>query len=154
MTTQFDFTNDQWDLVAIAPVVVGLAVAKAEDSGFFGSLRETRTLLGETTTVEHDGPAASLIAQASATDIGDRYASLREAPKEQLADDAVATSTRLAEVLAEIATEEEAAGYKAWVLDVARSVASAAKERGVRVSPGEAALVDRIASALGLAADR
>ena len=45
MATQFDFSNDDWERVAAAPLLVGMAVAKAEDSGFLGSIRETRALL-------------------------------------------------------------------------------------------------------------
>ena len=42
MTSQFDFTNNEWNDIAVLPVLVGFAVAKAEDSGRIGSFRGIR----------------------------------------------------------------------------------------------------------------
>lgn len=149
MTSQFDFTNDQWDVVASAPLVVGMAVAKAEDSGFFGSIRETRTLLSTITSPERDGPARSLIEQAATIDVDARYDDLKARTPEELAFSAAELCQELVAVLDAVADTDEAAGYKAWVLSVAREVAGAAKEDGVRVSPGEEVLVDKLAAILG-----
>jgi len=149
-TSQFDFSNDQWELVATVPVLVGMAVARAEDSGFLGSFKETRALLGAIAAQAQEGPAASLIAQAATTDTGEELDQYREAASDALAADAEAACRQLAEVLAAVAQPDEADGYKRWVLDVARAVAGAAKEHGVRFSAGEEAVISRVESALGL----
>lgn len=149
-TSQFDFSNDQWELVAATPVLVGMAVARAEDSGFLGSIKENRTLMGTIAAQAEQSPAGSLVAQAATTDTGERYERSREADPAALADDAVAACQELALVLAAVAQPDEADSYKQWVLDVARAVAGAAKEHGVRVSAGEEALIGRVEAALGL----
>lgn len=149
-TSQFDFSNDQWELVASAPVIVGMAVARAEDSGFLGSIKETRTLMGTIAAQAEQSPAGSLIAQAATTDTGEQYEQYRESDPAALAADAVAVCQQVAEALAAVAEADEADKYKRWVLDVARAVAGAAKEHGVRVSAGEEAVITQVETALGL----
>ncbi|MDH4076799.1 MAG: hypothetical protein OEW29_12745 [Acidimicrobiia bacterium] len=149
-TSQFDFSNDEWELVATVPVLVGMAVARAEDSGFLGSFKETRALMGAIAAQAELRPAGSLIAQAATTDTGERFEEYREADSQTLAADAVDACRQLADVLSAVAQPDEADGYKRWVLDVARAVAGAAKEHGVRVSAGEEAVIARVESALGL----
>ena len=51
-------------------------------------------------------------------------------------------------VLAATAEPDEAKGYTEWVVGIARTVAEAAKEDGVRVSAGEANLIERLEAAL------
>ncbi len=148
MTSQYDFTNEQWHHVVQTPVLVGLAVARAEDSGFFGSMRETRTLLSELATQRSSGPADTLIAQASAADTGDFYEAMKALSPEALANDATLACERLHTILVEVAGEAEATAYKSWIVDIARSVAEAATEDGSRVSDGEAKVLDRISRAL------
>lgn len=148
MTSQFDFTTDQWTHLASTPLLVGLAVAKAEDSGFLGSIRETRTLSSSIVAPDDGNPARSLIDQAATTDVGDLVDVYKATNAEGLAMTAVRACEELAAILDQVAEPDETKGYKAWVLDVARTVAEAAKEDGVRVSPGEADLIERIASAL------
>lgn len=151
-TTQFDFSNDDWETIASTPVVVGFAVAKAEDSGYLGSLRETRTLIATIAAGAEDNPARSLIDGAASGE--ETKAILKDygttAP-DVLADLAVDACTALVGLLAESAEPEEALGYRRWVLEVAGSVAEAAKEQRVRISPPEADLIDRITKALDLA---
>ncbi|MEZ5407667.1 MAG: hypothetical protein R2761_06555 [Acidimicrobiales bacterium] len=149
-TSQFDFSNDQWELVARVPVLVGMAVARAEDSGFLGSFKETRALMGAIAAEADQRPAGSLIAQAATTDTAGRFEQYRETDSAVLAADAVDACRQLADVLAAVAEPDEAEGYKRWVLDVARAVAGAAKEHGVRVSAGEEAVIAGVEAALGL----
>lgn len=150
MTSEFDFTNDQWARIASTPYLVGLAVAKAEDSGFLGSLRETRTLLHSI----HDEPdaeqPASLIAQAATTDVTEHYERFKASPPEALAVEAVDACREITAALGSVADPIEATAYRRWVLDVAWTVARAAKEHGKVVSDAESALLGRIAEALDL----
>lgn len=152
MTSEFDFTNDQWAQIASTPYLVGLAVAKADDSGFLGSLRETRTLLHSIAAEpDADGPA-SLISQAATTDVSEHYERFKASLPEALAVEAVDTCRQITAGLAAVADPVEAMEYRRWVLDVAWTVARAAKEHGRLVSEAESALLQRIADALELPA--
>lgn len=150
MTSPYDFTNEDWDKVTIAPLLVGLAVAKAEDSGFFGSMRETRTLMSTMAERVTDNPASGLINAAAAADTEDRAKALSATGPDVLGDVAVNACVELSAILAATATGEEATGFKSWLIDIAITVAEAAKETDVRTSPAEAALIDRIRAALEL----
>ena len=150
MTTQFDFSNDQWTELATLPVLVGMAVAKAEDSGRIGNFREGRALMASLGADDGTGAAAALIEQAAATDTSDELESLKDATPETVAAEAEAMCRRVADFLGAVARPEEAADFKRWILDTGRQVAEAAKEHGVRVSPPEAAILDRIRAALAI----
>lgn len=130
MTTQFDFSNDQWDKLASIPYLVGMAVAKAENSGFLGSVKESRTLLASIESQPEGSAASSLIAQAATTDVSDEFERFKGQTPEALATDAVEACTQLTAVMAAVAEPAEVDGYKQWVLDVAWTVAQAAKEHG------------------------
>lgn len=150
MTTQFDFSAEHWDHIAATPVLVGYAVAKAEDSGFFGSIKETRTVVSTVAAgLDEESPAKSLVNEAAATDTDDRAQAFQATGPEELADAAVQACAELSSLLADTADPAEAAGYKTWVLSIATEVAEAAKEGGVRTSAAEAALITRLEAALG-----
>ena len=148
MTSQFDFTAEQWTHVSSTPLLVGWAVARAEDSGFVGSLRESRVLAGTITEPDAANPARSLIDQATTTDVGHLVDAYKATSPEGLAESAVRACTELTAILASVAEPAEVAGFTSWVVDVARTVADAATEDGLRVSPGEADLISRIEAAL------
>jgi hypothetical protein len=150
MTSQFDFSNDEWDQVASVPYLVGLAVARAEDSGLVGSFRESRALLTTIAAQSEAEAASGLIAQAATTDVTELYEQYKAASAEALATDAVAACRQLVAVLDRVAQGPEAERYKQWVLDVAWTVAETAKEHGQRVSAGEAAILRQVTGALGL----
>ncbi|MEM9562688.1 MAG: hypothetical protein AAGA93_08740 [Actinomycetota bacterium] len=150
MGTQFDFSNDDWDRVAAAPVLVGMAVAKAEHSGFLGSIRETRSLLATIADGASDNPARDLIAQAAATDTTADFEAYRVLTPDALATDAEVACQELTRILADTVEPDIADGYKRWVLSVAGAVAEAAKEQGVRVSRGELEVIVQVTKALGL----
>lgn len=150
MTSQFDFTNNEWNDIAVLPVLVGFAIAKAEDSGRIGSFRELRTLVNSIADKAPDNAAQSLIEAASTIDVRDKIDQFEEHTPELLADVAVSACATISGVLEQRAETAEAAAYKAWVFDIAHQVAATAKEDGMRVSPAESELLDRTKAALGL----
>ena len=150
MTSQFDFTNNEWNDIAVLPVLVGFAIAKAEDSGRVGSFREIRTLINSIAEKAPDNSAKSLIEAASTIDVRDKIDEFEDHAPDLLADVAVRACSTIAAVLDQQADPDEAAGYKAWVFDIAHQVASTAKEDGIRVSPAESELLDRTKLALGI----
>ena len=145
MTTQFDFSPDEWNRIAALPLLVGLAVAKAEDSGFFGSIRETRTVMGEVAaSVDSSDPAHSLIQSVAGTDTRRQADAFRAMAPEALGDASVAASVDVVALLKRTATADEIASFTRWVLALGQQVADAAVENGVRVSPKEAELLNRL----------
>ncbi|MEM8924822.1 MAG: hypothetical protein AAGD35_15065 [Actinomycetota bacterium] len=150
MTSQFDFSNDDWEQLTATPALVGYAVARAEDSGFLGSIRETRTLVSTIADGTDHGPARSLIEAAAAADPKETLARHGAAAPDALAHSAVMACEELVRILAATAQPDESADFRRWVLEVATTVAEAAREHGVLVSSGEAAVIDRVRTALQL----
>ncbi len=75
-------------------------------------------------------------------------------------DESMIVLGRVARLLDEKALPDEAAGYKGWLLDIARAVAEAGKEDqgflgrgGVMVNDAERAALDAVAEALGVTTD-
>jgi len=150
MTSQFDFTNAEWSDIATLPVLVGYAVAMAEDSGRVGSYLEVRTLAHSITSRAPKSPARNLIEAVSTTDVKHKVEAFEEHSPELLADIAVQTALEMGKVLDRRASKQESQAFKEWVVSVGVEVAEAAKEHGVRVSQREAELLDRLRVALQL----
>ena len=149
-TSQFDFTNNEWNDIAVLPVLVGFAVAKAEDSGRIGSFREIRTLIHSIAEQAPDNAARSLIEAASTIDVKHKIDEFEDHAPELLADVAVRACSTISGVLDQRAEPDESAAYKSWVFDIAHQVANTSKEDGVRISAAESSLLDRTKQALGL----
>ncbi|MGF1599873.1 MAG: hypothetical protein ACFCVK_23670 [Acidimicrobiales bacterium] len=153
MTNQFDFTNDEWEALSAAPVLVGVAMARAADSGRFGSYRESRAVMAALEPDVTGSPAADLIRAAAAADVTELIERLTVGDTigpEAWAELAVTACAEAADALIARALPEEATGFTTWLLAVANDVANAAKEGGVRISPPEADLLRRLAAALRL----
>ena len=150
MTSQFDFTNAEWSDLASLPVLLGFAVAKAEDSGRVGSFREIRALVHRVGEAAPPNAAQALIEAASVIDVRDKLEEFEEHEPALLGDIAVATCSTMAGVLADRAEVDEARAFKQWAYDIAYEVATTAKEDGVRVSAKESDLLERAKDALGL----
>lgn len=148
MTTQFDFTNNEWSDIAALPVLVGLAVAKAEDSGVVGSYLEIRTLAHTIGEKAPDTAAHGLIEAISTIDVKQKIAEYEDTDPELLADIAVKAVGIVVKVLDDKAKVFEAKAYRRWIYNVAEQVANAAREGGARVSAGEAGLLARLETAL------
>jgi len=150
MTSQFDFTNSQWNDIASLPVLVGYAVARAEDSGRVGSYLEIRALVNNIAERAPDTAARGLIEAISTMDVRDKLDEYEPYAADLLADIAVAACDAIAGVIDDKAEPEEAISYKQWVLGVGEHVADAAREQGVRRSDPETSLLARVKTAFDL----
>ncbi len=150
MTSQFDFTNAEWSDIAALPVLLGYAVAQAEDSGRVGTFRELRALVNRIGDAAPQNAAQALIEAASTIDVRDKLEEFEDHTPELLGDVAVTACDTIARVVEERAEADEAQAFKQWVYDIAHQVASTAKEDGVRISAPESALLDRAKAALSL----
>jgi hypothetical protein len=161
MTTQADFTEEEWTRLKRAPFVAGMGVSLADPGGPIEAFHET---------------AATLRAALPAAD-GTGRGELVDAISADLKNDAAAHHNPLSgfkptsggtagvEILDELkaasqivkdkGTPDDAATFDQWLLDVAQSAANAAKEGGffgfhaVRVSEGEQKMLDSLSEALG-----
>jgi hypothetical protein len=166
MAGKSNFTPEEWTRVVSSPMIAGMAITAADPSGLWGLLKET--FAGGRSLLEAKQSAgANPLTKAVAEDI--TTPETRSAAQElmqsrfkgaQIGD----IKTRAVEELRAVAAlvdakaPEDAAGFKAWLQDVAQKAAEAGTEGGfmgfggVAVSDREKATLAEIASALGTAA--
>lgn len=150
MTSQFDFTNAEWSDIASLPVLVGYAIAEVEDSGRLGSRLEIRALVNSIAEKAPTNAAQSLIEAASLVDVQEIIERFEDHAPDVVVDVAVAACQQVSRLLTGRADADEADAYQRWVFDIAHQVANAASEDGMRVSPAESKLLDRIKAALAI----
>ncbi len=162
MSNKSDYTKEEWILLHRVPGMVGAAVLAADESGVWGTTKETFALSKEWAKGVANYPYNSLIqallrekTDPEGDPIKEAYKDFKEDIKkkglDQFADDIVADCGKAADLLDEKSSNEEAGEYKAWVMTVGRKVAGAAKEKDSgsdKVSPKEEALLQKVAGAL------
>jgi hypothetical protein len=160
MTTKSNFTREEWGRLLASPMVVGIAVAAADPSGLWGLVKErlafTRSILEACQT-----PYA--LVQAVVQDLATREgaSTARAAIRAcitgeqvvQLKDTALAELRAVSSIL-HVKAPEHATVFKAWLREVAQTVAEASNEGGflgfasVAVSNAERATLAEISTAL------
>ena len=156
--------KEEWLLLHTVPSMVGVAVLGVDDSGLWGSTKETFSLskawVKGISQYEQNSLIHDLLSEKTDPEgapIKEGYDDLKENLKQQGVEgfmaEIVAECGRAADLLDQKSTPQEAAEYKNWVMTIGRKVAAAAKEKdsgGSRVSPKEEALLEEVASALRL----
>jgi hypothetical protein len=159
MTSKADFGEEEWARIKRGPFVAGMAISLADPGGPIELVKETAATLKSVRSAADAGGRGELVdavAQEVVADTGQRKNPLHDfKPKGALA------GQEILEELAEVnrmvsakATEEEAAGYRDWLLSAAQEAANAAKEGGFmgfhaeRVSEGEQRMLDKLAEVL------
>jgi hypothetical protein len=139
MATKADFTQEEWDAMQQGITGAGLLVA-ISDPGFFDSFKEA-TALAKHMSAAHTNSESALVRELS--DGHNRpfgsTASRAEAEQKTVA----ALQAGVAALSAK--SPDDLPAYKQVVLDVAQSVAEAAKG----VAPGETHAIEAITAALG-----
>jgi hypothetical protein len=139
MATRADFTDEEWKAMQEGLTGAGMFVALA-DRGFFDSFKEANALAHHLREAhEHSD---SILIRDLATG-HDRPFGVTSSP-EEVEGSTVAALEQAVSVL-EAKSPEDLPAYRQLVLDVAESVAAAAKG----VSPQENEALDRIRAALG-----
>jgi len=154
MTAKADFTESEWETLRRAPMVAGMAISLADPGGPIEVMKETTAVmklvseeLGDTGLVGDVARDLAGSVQRRTNPIGN----FKPAAAKEITDELA----RVNEFVTAKATPEEAAQFRAWLLDAARRAADAAKEGGflgfkaVRVSEDEQRMLDEIAAALG-----
>lgn len=169
------YTEDDLNLLASVPQLIGSAIAAAAGSGLFGTGKELFANVNAVLDGLKSYPGNALIRQLLPDAAGDRGAAVEKMKKtrdwtmarlkakgvdnaEKLRTLVLDDTRAAAALLASKASPGEAAEYKQWALSVAEKVATAATEGGFlgfggeRVSAAEKALIADIREALGVAA--
>jgi hypothetical protein len=158
MTSKADFTAEEWEALRRAPMVAGLAVSFADPGGPIELTKESMAAQRAVAAPPGDHElliALSQDAMAHRRETADLKHALdlkaRTAPQ-QIADEL----RRVAGIVSQKATPEEADAFREWMVAAARDSANAAKEGGfmgigaVRVSEGEERMLATLREILGM----
>jgi hypothetical protein len=161
MANKAAFTAEEWNQVLGSVFMAGFAVTAADPSGLWGLLKETyasgralveakssgselsKAIFGDMQTSEGRSAAQDYVKSR-----------LQGAKGEEIKQRALA-ALQSAVAVVDAKAPSEAAGYKAWLQQIAKSVAEASKEDGflgfggVDVSDAEKATLAEIGAALG-----
>ena len=153
MTSKADFTEQEWTTLIRAPIVAGLGISLADPGGPIELTKEQMaTLQHATTPVEGEGLVVEIAKDLKVSldskqnPMNDFEPEKGEGPYEFLLGE-LQNANR---IVTEKASPEEAADYKAWVLESAQKAAEAAKEGGffglgaVLVSEAEANMLAKL----------
>ena len=157
MSTQADYSAEEWNQIVAGPVIAGTTIIAA-DPAVFGAIKESAAMAkalvqyGETSQVE-------LISSISASVRAGHKYQQPEIPKDQGSEGAMKALIGECQQAVEIVqnkSPEEAESYAQFLLDVAKITAESSKEGGflgigaVRVSQQEEAALERLATALNI----
>ena len=162
MSVKSDYNKEEWHMLYSLPAAVGMSVLMVDESGMWGTTKETFAVSKDMAMGVKNYPANSLI-QTLLTDkkdpdgdpVKDAFKDLKDDVKQKGIDNFIEEVAgdcgKAASLLAEKSDDKEAAEYKEWVIGVGQGVAEAAKEKGSngKVSDKEQALLDKFTVALG-----
>lgn len=165
MTTRTDYSDDEWRLLASMPQLAALGSMAAEESGPVTSTRELWAGTSELFEAAKDGYPDNALIQAITASIARnddgvelspdiRDATGPEALHMAVVQKALQTAPEVRRILDERATSGEAAGYREWVMGIARAGVEAAKTgflgmSGARVTQRESLFLNELSTALG-----
>lgn len=172
MNIKTDFTDDEWFQVSAMPGMIGAAMSNAAPSGVIGTVKEMSAAMRAAVQGKSDFPDSELIGALvqkaeNWDEVKEKMTDYRARAQEKLKTANVSSreelqSLALSECKSAVAlveqkcAPEDAAAYKQWTINVARTVAEAAKEGsilgfgGERVSEKEKVLLSKIESILGV----
>lgn len=162
MSLKDNFTQEEWARVLGAPMIAGIAVTAAEPGGLWGAVKESVAVAAAIGKAKSEGGQNALIdavvesygtseGRDQARGVLKHEAAGRKPP--EIVEAAIAELTEVSQLVAS-KTPAEAAGFKAWLGEIASKVAEAGTEGGFlgfggeKVSAAEKATLDKIASVL------
>ncbi len=157
MSTQSDYSAEEWQEVVIAPVLAGMLVITS-DPAVFGSIKESATVA---TTINEYGQSSETelmreIAQAMS---GKEKPKMPELPTKEGPDavmNVLVKKCHGAARIVESKSPDEAEAFNLYLIDVAKKTAQSSREGGflgigsTRVSDQEKTAIKQLADALGV----
>jgi hypothetical protein len=148
MTTQADFTEQEWETVLEGPTSAGMIITTAERGGTF---REGMAMAKAFAEARQDHGASELLDEiVSHKPETDRT---RAHSPEELREHGLENIRAAVALVGSKATAEELGDYRLFVVSLAKRVAQAKKEKGSEdgISAAEASALAEIETALGVA---
>lgn len=160
MTTKADYTDEEWATLRRAPQVAGFAVSLADPGGPIELTKETMATIKAVGKPAGDEELLIAVSQEAMAEVQAHHNVVKEIDlKASTAREQIVDELRRANAILEAkATPEEAASFRAWLMQAAQDSANAAKEGGflgigaVRVSEGEQRMLDQLREIFGLPA--
>jgi hypothetical protein len=159
MTTKADFTDTEWARLERAPLVAGMAISLADPGGPIEAVKESMAAIKSITEATRSGDRGEFV-EAVASSVAEQTRQRKNPladfkPRGAQAGEAILDELRAVnELVTQKATPEEAAAFRAWLLDAAKDAADAAKEGGFlgfkaeRVSAGEQEMLGKLREVL------
>jgi hypothetical protein len=158
MTTKTDFTDEEWARLVRAPFIAGMAISIADPGGPIEAFHETKaTLDGVLSAATAEAGLANEIARSAADGAREHknpFGGFKPSKGATASVEILDELRGVNRILSEKASAQDAEGVRAWLLDVARAAANAAKEGGFmgfhaeRVSAGEERMLTSLGEAL------
>jgi hypothetical protein len=160
MTSRTDFTDDEWNRLARAPLVAGMAISLADPGGPIEALRESnaalRTVLAAAESGEHGDFVKAVAGHVTEQARHGRNPMAGFKPRAADARDHVLDELQaVSALLVAKAAPEEADQFREWLKAAAQATALAAKEGGFlgfnaeRVSENEQQMLERLGTIFG-----
>lgn len=162
MANKSDFTSEEWEQITTAPKMAALYVTVASPSGPTGVVQELMAASKALVEAMKASTGNALI-DGVAADFREKVEKKEKIESPQMSKDPVEVKARCLQACRDLAAlllqkaPTDAEGYKKWVYQAAQHAAEAAKEGGFlgiggeRVSEAEAAALEELAGALGIA---
>jgi hypothetical protein len=162
MTTQADFTDEEWTRLKRAPFVAGMGVSLADPGGPIEAGKETLATL-RAALPSTEGASRGELVDALSADLK-KDAEAHHNPLSGFKPTSGGTAgveildelKAVSQLAGEKATAEDAQAFRTYLFDAAQAAADAAKEGGffgfhaVRVSEGEQKMLDSLREALSI----
>ena len=156
MSKQSDYTSEEWTALTSAAAFSSMLVSMADLSGPIGLLQEAAAGY-KTAIAALDTPGSELVHAVAASVKSGSRPDMSQFPKDRMAlRAALLDRCRAAAAIVAARSQDEAEGYRHWLLSIATAAAEGAKEGtflglgGTRVSEAESAALRDLESALGL----
>ena len=158
MTGKADYTDEEWAALTRAPIVAGFAITLADPGGPIEIGKESLAAMRTASTPPSDDELLVAVSQAAVEQRDSRQNPIKDidlkakTARQQIVDDL----TKVNAILTAKATPEEAATFRAWLIDAAQEAANAAKEGGffgigaTRVSEGEERMLTQLREIFGV----
>jgi hypothetical protein len=159
MTSKGDFTDEDWTRLKRSPFVAGMAISLADPGGPIEAFKETRATLKTVLAAAERGDHGDLVGELAREVTDD--ARHHENPLGGFKPKAATAGVEILDELRDVngiatakASPEDAAAFRAWLIDAAQAAADAAKEGGFmgfhaeRVSAGEQRMLESLREAL------
>ena len=146
MTTKADFSDEEWKQVLEGPTSAGMIVTTAEKGGTF---RETFAMAEAYTDARKEHGASELLDEIVSH--RPKTERIKAHSKEELKDGYLGEIREAVGLVQAKATPEELGDYRLFVVNLAKKVAAAKKEKGSEdgVTANEASAIAEIETALG-----